>query len=347
VRDVPAAADGANMPTLPTERSSATWMNFFEDHASELASQREQVHARELTPDIRRWAEAYKAVGKRDVYLWRWCLHGAELTTLPCVAPELVAHVCDTKILSIVICVLLDDVADQRGDSQLLNTLLDVTCWDSTRSLSGLSGAERRHAELVRALWQEYLDRIAGYPFHAAYEPVLRYDLAQVFNTMRYSHMVNRLPSLLNMVEHDLYTPHNMMMVSFATLDLMCSPNFALSELGALREVMRHTECMGRIGNLLSTWRRELTERDFTSGVFARAVMEGDLTLEELNSATDRQIEQKVRAGGHEEYFYRQWCSHRQDCRNRARQIGSLDLRQVLAGHDRFFAMYLGSRGLI
>ncbi len=56
-------------------------------------------------------------------------MHGVALTTLPCVAGELVDHVCDTKLLSIVLCVLLDDVADERGESRLLNVLLKPTGW--------------------------------------------------------------------------------------------------------------------------------------------------------------------------------------------------------------------------
>ena len=290
---------------------------------------------------------AYEEVGPRDVYLWKWCTHGVELTTLPCVVPELRAHVCDTKMLSIVLCVLLDDVADQHGSTHLLDALLELTCWGVSRSLHGLSTAQRRHAQIARALWKEYQSRIAGYPCYDTFEPVLHYDLLQFFNTMRYSHLVNGRPYLLNMVEHDLYTSHNMMMISFSTLDLMCGPGFPQEEVGTLREAIWHAQCMGRIGNLLSTWRRELVKRDFTSGVFARAMMEGDLTLEELENGDPSELEATIRNRGHEAYFFGKWLEHRERCHARARHISSLDLRAVLEAHDRFFAMHLGSQGLI
>jgi hypothetical protein len=188
---------------------------------------------------------------------------------------------------------------------------------------------------------------VATYPGYAEYEPVLRYDLQQFQNTMRYSHLVNERPYLLNVAEHDLYTSHNMMIISFATLDLMCSPRFSRPDVGALREAIWHAQCMGRNGNLLSTWRRELANRDFTSGVFARAIMEGDLTHDALAHGDLAQIEAVIRDRGHEAYFFKKWLEHRRHCHACARRITSLEMRGVLEGHDRFLAMHLASEGLI
>ncbi len=150
---------------------------------------------------------------------------------------------------------------------------------------SKLSESEQNQGQVALAVWQVYWDRVAKYPCYSKFEPVLRYDLLQFLNTMRYSHLVNGRPYLLNMAEHDVYTPHNMMMVSFATLDLMCSPTFTPADVGALRECVWHAQSMGRIGNLLSTWKRELADRDFTSGVFARALANGEVTLDTLERA--------------------------------------------------------------
>ena len=48
---------------------------------------------------------------------------------------------------------------------------------------------------------------------------------------------------------------------------------------------------MGRIGNLVTTWQREIGEDDFTSGVFARAISCGDLAVRELSSGNRTHIE--------------------------------------------------------
>src|SRR5690606_18753358 len=142
------------------------------------------------------------------------------------------------------------------------------------------------------------------------FEGLLRYDVSQLFNFIRYSRLSNGNVRLLNVVEHDLYSPHSMIQISFATLDLMCRQDFQLNEPGKIREIAWHVQWMGRIGNLITTWQREIGDGDFTSGVFARAVVRGDLSIEQLNLGSAEEIETAIREGGHEEYFLRKWEYH-------------------------------------
>lgn len=311
------------------------------------SEERKQIHAVQLSPTISGWVDEYSRLGSRGLYLWKWCRHGLVLTTLPCVLPSLHDDVCDTKLLSILLCVLLDDVADQHGKRQFLELLLDPAARGRASELKDLSQRERDYAELTWRIWEDYFTRVRRYPRYETLGELLRYDLLQFCNTMRYSHLMNERLWLLNLAEHDLYSSHNMMMVSFATLDLMCSPDFPLYEIGRLREAMWHAQCMGRIGNLLSTWRREIADRDFTSGVFARAVMEGDVTVEQLLQGKPEQIEAAILDGRHEEFFIRRWHEHRKCFENRIRQIRSIDLSRVLDGHERFLGMHVGSEGMI
>jgi hypothetical protein len=157
--------------------------------------------------------------------------------------------------------------------------------------------------------------------------------------------MVNHQPALLNVQEHDMYMPHNMQMMSFATMDLMNSPDFDRDELGKLREAIWHAQSMGRIGNLVSTWQREITDRDFTSGVFARALRQGDLTPDDLKVSPPAAIERAIRGGGHELYFLRKWEAHRQCIQSLAPHIHSVDVEQLLVALQRLIHMELSSRG--
>lgn len=306
-----------------------------------------QIQAVQLSPTIAPWVAEYSKVGTRGLYLWKWCRHGLAVTTLPCVPSSLHDDVCDTKLLSILLCVLLDDVADQHGKRQLLEALLDPSARGRLSGLEGLSKHERDYAALTWRVWDEFYARIQHYPRRQEFAELLNFDLLQLDNTLRYSHLLNEQLNLLNLAEHDLYSPHNIMMVCFATLDLMCSPDFPRSEVGRLREAVWHAQCMGRIGNLLSTWRREIADRDFTSGVFARAVMEGDLTVDELLTSERERIEEVICRGGHEEYFLRRWQEHRAVFHSRIGQLQLPGFSRLLEGHERMFRMHIGSEGLI
>ncbi|MBI3466220.1 MAG: hypothetical protein HY000_24665 [Planctomycetes bacterium] len=220
------------------------------------------VLERQLSPRIRAWSDGYAGVGKRNLYLWKWCRQGVEITMLPCVAPELRDEVCDTKVLGVMLDVLLDDIADRGGDGELLEQLLTLPLGCTTFDFARFPLDQQDYARFTVEVWEEIQRRAQSYPCHAEYRELLRFDYLQLFNVMRYSHLLNGNLALLNLAEHDLYTPHNMHMMVSSTLDLMCSPEFDRSELGKVREIVWNAQCMGRVGNLITTWQRELGEGD-------------------------------------------------------------------------------------
>jgi hypothetical protein len=358
VRIVPAAPSGMVLATVYDPASAETlrvddstqpilppdlWRQISPAAAPDV---RQQVLAQPLSPMLRQWIADYQGFGPRNLYLWRWCALGVRLTMLPCVEEGWREDACDTKVLSIMLNVLVDDVADRRERSRLLPPLLSVVrgAQPCTR---GLSEHERSHVQFTLRVWHEYWRRVERYPCAAVFRELLEYDLDQLFNAIHYSALLNQQLGLLNVVEHDLYSPHNMMMMSFATLDLMCAPGFHAQELGKLREAVWHAQWMGRIGNLLSTWEREIAVGDFTSGVFAQAISRGDFTVEDLQTGDRRRIAQIIERGGYHAEYSRRWRYHRECFQRRAQEIHSVDMRPLLEGHDRFFRLHLGSRGLI
>ena len=298
-----------------------------------------------LSPYLGGWVERYARVGKRNPYLWKWCRQAVEVSTLPCVASKYRARVNDVKTLGVMLDVMLDDLADRNGRAELLDALLDLPLGRSATDLPPCTDAERSYAAFTCDLWREISNRCRAWPRYGEFARLLKFDYLQLSNVMRYSHLLNESPELLNLVEHDLYTPHNMHIMICATVDLMCSPTFDRAELGRLREVVSHAQWMGRIGNLVTTWQRELGEKDFTSGVYARAVMRGDVTLAQLLEGDHPTIEAAIAAGRNEEYFLRRWKRHREFLLSKRARLCSFDVREYLAGFDRLICLHLGSRG--
>jgi transketolase C-terminal domain/subunit len=306
----------------------------------------DRVCRRALPADLDFWVREYAKVGDRDPFLWKWCLEGVMLTSLPCVDSALreTNHV--TKVLGVMFDVLLDDVADQSREAGYLERLLEIPFAAKPPRFREFSKKQRAYAELARRVWDTIIERAGAYPRHDEFRELLRFDYLQLLNTMRYSYLLNGDPQLLNMTEHDLYLPHNMHMMVSGTLDLMCSTGFDRAELGRIREVLWHAQCMGRIGNLITTWEREIAERDFTSGVFAFAAREGLLATRDFADADAEVLRQTIASHGCEAFFLEQW----QDRRGRivwmAESIRTVDVNRLIAGLEQLLEIHLGSRGL-
>jgi hypothetical protein len=298
-----------------------------------------------LTPDLSHWANEYGKVGHRNVYLWKWCHQGVAVTTLSCVLPEYFDNVCDTKVMGVILDVLLDDIADRKGDDGLLEALTSLSINGPRPTFAGYPARQRAYAEFAVLVWDEIVARARRYPLFDQYAKVLDYDYRQLFNVMRYSHLANEHIELLNLAEHDLYTPHNMHMIISSTLDLMCSPGFDRNEWGQVRDAAWHAQCMGRIGNLTTTWERELGDADYSSGVYASALNSGDLSIEQLRAGDREQIKRAIVEGKHEVKFLKQWQEHRRYLLSQIPRVRSFDLGKLVTGLERLICLHLGSRG--
>jgi hypothetical protein len=305
----------------------------------------DSVLATRLSDQFSRWVEGYGKVGKRSPYLWPWCRRAVELTTLPCVPTEFRSELCDTKVLGVMLDVMWDDIADQDGNHEFLEKLLSLPVRGREVDFSGFPPPAQAYADFSCLLWLEIEARARRYPRFAEFEQLFRFDYGQLCNVMRYSHLLNAMPNLLNLTEHDLYTPHNMHIMICSTLDLMCSPGFDVRELGRLREVIWNAQWMGRIGNLVTTWQRELKEGDFTSGVYASAISSGDLSVADLESGDPARIEAAILQGGHEGEFLRRWQAHRRFLLSERAFLRSFDVGHLVASLERLVCLHLGSRG--
>jgi hypothetical protein len=275
--------------------------------------------------------------------LWRWTAHAVDLITLSCVDPAWRTHVGETKFLTAMFNVLLDDVADHDRQPQVVLELLKRTR-DGQRPQDG--GLDKSSATgLACQIWDELWRRARTCPRAPEFTELLQYDLRQLCNTIEYSLLIHQNRALINPVEHDLYSSHGMTVACASTLDLMCSPAFRVEELGLLREAVWHAGCMARIGNLVTTWEREIADNDFSSGVFALAVGRGWLSPADLAADQRTRIEQAIRGHDLEREFTQRWTAHRACLSRLQGRIGSVNVSAYLQGLERLFHSELASRG--
>ena len=79
---------------------------------------------------------------------------------------------------------------------------------------------------------------------------------------------------------------------------------------------------------------RELPDGDYTSGIYARALAAGDVTIDMLERCDAAAIAQAIKAGGHEAYFLERWSQLRRRLVELAPQVRSVNLGSLLQGYD-------------
>lgn len=104
---------------------------------------------------------------------------------------------------------------------------------------------------------------------------------------------------------------------------------------------------MGRIGNMLTTWEREVLDRDFTSGVFAHALGRGLLAPSDLKSSPAHEIMSALETGQCQAHFIREWKAHREQMAAKIGNVRSCDLTDYLKAFEHLIVLHLSSRGLM
>ncbi len=292
------------------------------------------------------FCRAYGKVGHRDSFLWRWVQRGIELTTLPSVSPFCRSPNRTVKLLGVMLDVLLDDVADNLKDGEFLDILLKIPFSSQEASPRSLGPERILYHRFTLEVWSEILRLASKFPRYQEFREVFEFDYRQLLNNMQYAYIVNRLPEMLNPTEHDLYQPHNMHMMISGTLDLMCSVDFDRRELGRVRQLLWKGQMMGRIGNMVSTWEREIKERDFTSGVFATAIEWGIVEATEMSRMEPKELISAIRRSGVIQYFLERWAELRDEVFELSDRIHSVDLSAYATGLENLIRIHLGSCGL-
>ena len=300
------------------------------------------VHAVVLSEQCVSFVEAYGAVAARDAFLWQWVIQGLRITQLASVAPEWSEHVLTSKWLGVMFDVLLDDVADERQDMAFLDVLLEVPFGQP----GPVDASNDAYFALARRVWQTIDERVRGLPRYAEFAALLAFDVRQLLNCMRHSVLVATHPDVINLFEHDLYAPHNMHMMVSGTIDLMASPGFDRRELGALRTVLHHGQMMGRIGNVVSTWEREVIARDPTSAIAAHALTRGVVSAEEYAGLDPHEVIARIEGAGIAVEMLGQWRERRDVVARLVAGIRSVDLSSYLSGLETLLGMHLASRGM-
>lgn len=302
----------------------------------------------QLSNQVEDFALEYKKVfnSRKDVrnnYLWRWLsvIYRKLGLTLSTVGGSYFDSVTDAKILLTMIFAILDDTAEVWKDEHLLNRFIDII----KNSDDEIKGNDEK-LEYFKNIWNHFISIIKSYPRYEEFDDIFWYDFQQMLNSLRYNMLINKNLNMINLQEMNNYNCHNMIVFLLNNIDIMASPTFDSEDLSLVRKVFWHAQQMARIGNWLSTWKRELKEKDFSSGVFAYAFEHKIITIKEIENLSPEEIIDKIENSGMKEYFLNIWEINYKQISTLKGSIKSIDMDAYLKGLKILLKYHLASEGM-
>ncbi|WP_255170835.1 hypothetical protein [Natrononativus amylolyticus] len=311
------------------------------------------VRERELPDSVVSLVDDYdRIVDGRDRYLWRWLSRLFPEFRLSCVEPLHVRQTHDAKLFASIFVAVVDDVAERDGDRETLEEAAKIPFDHQTANLDR-DGVRPELLAFLQETWAAFSETIGGSPRLSEFDEILSFDLKQVVTAIEYSALANQHLDLVSEYELCRYDVNNMMVFVYADIDLLFAPAFDRSDLSTLRRLVTHAQRLARIGNWITTWRRELTEGDCSSAVVISALERDLVSIDDLRAIQRDPSEEHVAVVSQaiEEHdvvsrFFRQWHHEYRVAKRLAPEIETVDVPAYLNGFETVFEYHLASEGL-
>ncbi|MFH1180932.1 MAG: hypothetical protein V1705_00805 [bacterium] len=267
----------------------------------------EAIQKIELPPELQKWMKEYEKVGDRGKFIFFWLYQTVQTVTLPIINKKYRSSLWNIKFLIAVFIILLDDVVDNMGKENLFHKIIKIPFEKKYIQTARLNQGEKKYLQFAMKLW-DYIGRaVKKYPRYKQFKEAFDFDINQLINTMRYSFLVKKKPYLINKTEYWLYSTYSEEAMICIMLDLMCSPSFDARRIKHVREFGWVAQKLIRIGDCLSTWKREIKENDFTSAVIAYALDLNLLAPEELKKENMSKIVKKIDRSAIKNNLLKEW----------------------------------------
>ena len=302
----------------------------------------EKIGNYDLSEKIIYYANEYDEIfGNRNKFLWKFmgAIFEEKGIVLSTVDEKYFKSVTDSKIILTILVCILDDVADLNQDKTLLNEMIEIMKIDSDKNPSN------KKLKLVKELWNDLISELKKYPRYEEFIDIFMFDLKQTINALDYSYLINKNPEIINLSEVKNYDSHNMIVFLMNGIDLMASTSIDKRDLPPLRKAFWHAQQMARVGNWLSTWRREVKEKDFSSGVFAYIFSNNIIKCEEIEKLSDEEIIRKIEQSDINSYFFDLWEKNFKQLKSLKSEIKSVDMNRYCTGFENVLKYHMSTVG--
>lgn len=311
-----------------------------------------EVQNQTLNPPLDRLVEEYDdRIGIRDEYLWKWLSRSFPFVTLDSVPDERVEHVCTHKTILSMYVTLVDDLADNFRDAESFREATKIPFEQEYVDFER-DDVRTDYLRFLQEVWDTTESLLEATDRESEFRPFFEFDLRQSLNAMDYERLANDHPEMMNTTEMMQYTPHNMVMLAAADIDLMNSPSADREDLPQIRESVYRGQQLVRISNWTSTWEREIAEGDFTSAIFTKAIARGLLSQAELeglregdDSYDPETFVARFKRHGLESELLDQWDLKYSTLQSEVPEADSVDLTDFIEGVSTVREYHMASKG--
>jgi hypothetical protein len=320
------------------------------DEAERLRSSIEDQPLPEASID---YVEEYSNLEQsRGLFIWKWIDVLTPWITLPFVPESEMDTIRELKVLSGLLITVMDDMMERQKDRLTFKELSKVPFDEQTVNWDrdGLIEPPIKFCEMV---WDRIEGTLKRSRHFDEFMNLLLFDFDRSIQSIEYSALITERPWLATLEELVGVQSNNMIMFPYADLDLMFAEDPPEDELSNLRQAVWEAQKLVRLSNWITTWERELRQGDFSSGVMVRALQEGVVGKEKLQSLKESNdaeltnwIVDKIKKSSVERKLLSRWDSLYLDLQSTASSIDTFDLSHYVQGMKKALKYDLASTGL-
>ncbi len=309
-----------------------------------------KVNNVKLPPTIISWVEKYEQTGDRNPFIWKWLWNIFQTMKMPLLClKKYDKKALEVKVLLTMFIVIIDDVSEKQKSQRLLTELLKIPFERKYIEKNNLDKKELNSLKIAISLWEDIEERMKSFPKYEKYKNHFEFDFRQTINAIRYSFLINDNYHLLNLTECWIFSSYNMNIFAYSDIDFMITKEIEEEEIGKIRSIIYKAQRMTRIGNWISTWEREVFENDFANGIFARAIDNGIIKINQLKNIKDDEklkIINKIKQSKIEIEFINNW----EEIYNEIKEMGTnkknrFIISEILDRLEKVMISHLSSKG--
>ena len=242
----------------------------------------------------------------RKPALFEWLYNNYKCLYLSCVDPSMVSRLADLKTCLCLVDAAVDDSCDyadlieKNGGDKFSYEMLSML-YNTDKIASGVYTSlnpnlgNNRYVKTTFCIISDLIrTHIMSLPRYRDFRGEFFLAMRNVAKSMEFSYLLNKNKIIYPFPYVVQNRAASTMVEIHSILDLMSSENFDASELGKAIVLFKTADIVAMLSNTISTWKREIIERDYSCPVISLALEKKLIKFSDFEKISAENIEEKL-----------------------------------------------------